>query len=132
MIPRPPRSTRTDTLCPHTPLFRSRVVAVQERIGDRRRVEDILHIGFDRQILRTVDTQRDVEVCPVAEAIIGIEIVDARPALRLPIGIAADRRAPLGAEGDRVFGADIHRPVWGVRSEEHTSELQSLMRSSYA
>src|SRR3546814_20897992 len=30
------------------------------------------------------------------------------------IGIAADRRAPLGAEGDRVFGADIHRPVWGV------------------
>src|SRR3546814_3108407 len=92
MIPRPPRSTRTDTLCPHTPLFRSRVVAVQERIGDRRRVEDILHIGFDRQILRTVDTQRDVEVCPVAEAIIGIEIVDARPALRLQIGIAAEDR----------------------------------------
>src|SRR3546814_12047261 len=30
------------------------------------------------------------------------------------IGIAADRCAPLGAEGDRVFGAAIHRPAWGV------------------
>src|SRR3546814_1338263 len=96
MIRRPPRSTRTDTLFPYTTLFRSegedvgrqaRVVRVQEGVGERGRVEDILHIGFERQILGTIDAERQVEVGPVAEA---------------------------------------------VRSEEHTSELQSLMRISYA
>src|SRR3546814_1001244 len=41
-------------------------------------------------------------------------------------------------EGDAVFGGEPHQPVDGCftlprpRSEEHTSELQSLMRISYA
>src|SRR3546814_7256835 len=41
------------------------------------------------------------------------------------------RRAPLDGES----GACAYRPgqqSWGPRSEEHTSELQSLMRISYA
>src|SRR3546814_8489910 len=40
---------------------------------------------------------------------------------------AADRRGDPQAEGE---GADD--PAGGARSEEHTSELQSLMRISYA
>src|SRR3546814_1555169 len=44
---------------------------------------------------------------------------------------AADRRAvgPLVHRGRRVAAGDGNR---GARSEEHTSELQSLMRISYA
>src|SRR3546814_4477653 len=46
---------------------------------------------------------------------------------------------PEEARGDelclvksRVFAARIERLLRGARSEEHTSELQSLMRISYA
>src|SRR3546814_1889954 len=52
------------------------------------------------------------------------------------IGKAA-REAPLGREGQhrvgRDHGARRDLQIFGVeRSEEHTSELQSLMRISYA
>src|SRR3546814_6891900 len=50
---------------------------------------------------------------------------------RVEIGIVQRlaRPMPLGKRG-RDLGAS--RGMIGVRSEEHTSELQSLMRSSYA
>src|SRR3546814_16990307 len=72
-IRRPPRSTRTDTLCPYTTLFRS------------LRRTHVLHQPHD---------------------------VGGREEMR-----ADDRLGSLGRLG---------------RSEEHTSELQSLMRISYA
>src|SRR3546814_2295327 len=69
------------------------------------------------------------------------------PALSLPVGAAADidRRllqlhAPIfehrlkarrGVADQRLGGGRLHREVH-LRSEEHTSELQSLMRISYA
>src|SRR3546814_1574777 len=77
MIPRPPRSTRTDTLFPYTTLFRS---CEASRAGTRG--------------LRGASVARRPLIEP--------GLLD-RPAL------AAQ-----------------------VRSEEHTSELQSLMRISYA
>src|SRR3546814_2080649 len=98
MIPRPPKSTRTDTLFPSTTLFRSRPrlyarlppgerglleEAPQGRPGDDR--EDRLGDGRFRALRGRAARQ----------------------------GAAAEDRA-----------AD--------RSEEHTSELQSLMRISYA
>src|SRR3546814_8788726 len=42
------------------------------------------------------------------------------------------RRAGAGAAGDRHRAQRSHRQPVAVRSEEHTSELQSLMRISYA
>src|SRR3546814_5977051 len=75
MIPRPPRSTRTDTLFPYTTLFRSLLMA--------RTI---------RKIARATSTKSKT-VCT-----------------KLPYDSSTA----------------------GVRSEEHTSELQSLMRSSYA
>src|SRR3546814_8864667 len=72
MIPRPPRSTRTDTLFPYTTLFRSPGARI-DRLDDSKRV--------------------------------------------LPL------------ERERLFGLIQAR---ALRSEEHTSELQSLMRISYA
>src|SRR3546814_8505963 len=47
-------------------------------------------------------------------------------ALRLPFGLTVER--------DLYFSSDVPLSVWAdaARSEEHTSELQSLMRISYA
>src|SRR3546814_8816968 len=86
MILRPPRSTRTDTLCPYTTLFRS------EHAVARSLVQDVDTANWNAGL-------RDAAL----EAYIGTaDIVGACPLVRLG------------------------------RSEEHTSELQSLMRISYA
>src|SRR3546814_9976982 len=47
---------------------------------------------------------------------------------RLHLGVAGrlPAAAPVGLDGA------VERPALGMRSEEHTSELQSLMRISYA
>src|SRR3546814_5344409 len=53
--------------------------------------------------------------------------------------VAGDHQVDVAATGMQVAGAEDdggaprgNRPAAGVRSEEHTSELQSLMRISYA
>src|SRR3546814_6847615 len=94
MIRRPPRSTRTDTLCPYTTLFRSVLPNV---IGP-------------------------AIVFMMADVVLTILAVTA-----------------LGFLG---LGIQPPTPEWGVmisegrnfifRLEEHTSELQSLIRISYA
>src|SRR3546814_3131777 len=85
MIRRPPRSTRTDTLFPYTPLFRSarhrRAAGARRLRGARRPVRHGIFFGL----------RRTGHGCGAGDA-------------------ATDR----------------------ARSEEHTSELQSLMRISYA
>src|SRR3546814_1128220 len=102
MIRRPPRSTRTDTLFPDTPLFRSgRVGEVDERRCDvlRRPERHRILAGERRGTHLGADRAR-------------VQQVHAQPALAGLAGIAADHRLE--------------------RSAEHTSELQSLMRISYA
>src|SRR3546814_8969011 len=54
-------------------------------------------------------------------------------------GISATRRRPISEPQSwqarmmpRRSSASIHRRIHATRSEEHTSELQSLMRISYA
>src|SRR3546814_3031268 len=111
MILRPPRSTRTDTLFPYTTLFRS------------------------------PDVRGDVDV-------------NGNPLTRAPTvsaNIAGEYRIPLtsgeiklradGSYRSRVYytpfksNLNSSDPYWvfgASRSEEHTSELQSLMRISYA
>src|SRR3546814_7576131 len=53
----------------------------------------------------------------------------ALPGLRDRTG---DREVPAAVRHLRHLGMDPARRAKGVRSEEHTSELQSLMRTSYA
>src|SRR3546814_4376220 len=114
MIRRPPRSTRTDTLVPYTTRFRS-----QEH-----------HLGAAGQ--RLLDGRGGL----VEEMVVGRHddhghaVVDQcdRPVLHFP------RRIALRMDvGDllELEGAFQRQRVAG-RSEEHTSELQSLMRISYA
>src|SRR3546814_6472055 len=102
MIRRPPRATRTDTRFPYTTLFRS-----------WRWYHDT--VGKGR--IPVVDTWWQTETG-------GIMITT------LP---GAHAMQP-GSAGRPFFGVrpQLVDAEGGVRSEEHTSELQSLMRISYA
>src|SRR3546814_3138591 len=124
MIPPPPRSTRTDTLFPYTTLFRSEVLIIPTEIGDlayrlHRHARDLAvgveregHIGgLDRRIVEIGD-----------EAVILPMLQSPRHAR----GRGEVDRQPLGRRSNH------HIAIPGIRSEEHTSELQSLMRISYA
>src|SRR3546814_4135730 len=93
MIRLPPRSTRTDTLFPYTPLFRSR----------RRYVVGPIFLAgaFAQGGAKVVPSSR-----PRA----------ARKLSRQAVMLLRRRTAIIASQ----------------RSEEHTSELQSLMRISYA
>src|SRR3546814_5213878 len=103
MIRRPPRSTRTDTLFPYTTLFRSADPQLEHR---------------DRADRRPARPREDGGVVP-------------QPRLRWPTAYRAQgTRFPAVAE-ELGSGDDDDDQLWS-RSEEHTSELQSLMRISYA
>src|SRR3546814_2576900 len=110
MLRRPPRSTRTDTPLPYTTLFRSYL-----RLPPRE--DEVVGVESRRQEHRTDRPQRLVRI-------IAAELArddDDHP--REPEQRRRDRaRADLLAEEDHGH----------IRSEEHTSELQSLMRISYA
>src|SRR3546814_9707314 len=127
MIRRPPRSTRTDTLFPSTTLCRSRfaqrplAVAQLQPVGQRRQLEGA---PGDAQV---TDLRRQ-RVLGTAQAVaFGLE-------RRRHV---ARQRGKVGAEllplAQRVEHFAWYRPaVEADRSEEHPSELQSLMRISYA
>src|SRR3546814_9300000 len=113
MLRRPPRSTRTDTLFPYTTLFRSPRLQYQVERRFGRPPESGQSAGRDYL---------------------------AQPRLA---GLGAEGETYLLAQGGRradhrrggvVNAADRVQVVLDlvVRSEEHTSELQSLMRISYA
>src|SRR3546814_7832428 len=105
---RPPRSTRTDTLFPYTTLFRS----------DGSHDLDAVRQAGDLQHRRARDGA-PVVWRPGDDALVGRPVVER--GFRLVDGFAYHRETAPGME---------HRA--GGRSEEHPSELQSLMRISYA
>src|SRR3546814_982367 len=123
MILRPPRSTRTDTLFPYTTLFRS-VVEAAQHLHQADEGADEAHRGRD-----FAGAAQDAGRALVAlEGRLGIA---AQHALDLVRRQAVDHHADGAVEEGRIaqlFGHVLQRQ----RSEEHTSELQSLMRISYA
>src|SRR3546814_7812271 len=103
MIRLPPRSTRTDTLFPYTTLFRS---------NTKFKEFPAANISFPNPN---------------------------GPGLIIGTGDAAGNRLPLAQKFAGTLTAEYTTRVsFGelkfsvIRSEEHTSELQSLMRISYA
>src|SRR3546814_5136054 len=149
MIWRPPRATLTATRCPYTTLFRSLV----ERLARRRQDEHADSIGHLLAHLARalpVDLQQHVaalgqprfhrldrRALPVAvhqrmlEEVAGID--HAREFLArnevVVLGVALARSRLARGVGNRQADVGVARQA---RSEEHTSELQSLMRISYA
>src|SRR3546814_1338149 len=119
IIRRPPRSTRTDTLFPYTTLFRS------------------LNRNIEQYHVPLLLSGRAIGISLPAAG--PADPPTARPSRGLPILCVRDRGpSPVEpddprcvAQWDRPYGSPLrHRSA--LRSEEHTSELQSLMRISYA
>src|SRR3546814_8664775 len=105
MVRRPPRSTRTDTRFPYTTLFRSGAVG-GDLGGEARGVQRDVERGHQRA---------GMAVAPQQHA-------GSR-------ALAADDTEPVGRQPVHAALPDL---LAVFRSEEHTSELQSLMRISYA
>src|SRR3546814_18039509 len=103
---RPPRSTRTDTLFPYTTLFRS-------------------YTGS--QPCRRLREWREGRFPP------GLAPMPERPVHAREGKLVPGNFGPVEQPDLATFraGRDLRRQQPG-RSEEHTSELQSLMRTSYA
>src|SRR3546814_3458902 len=122
MIRRPPGSTRPDTLFPYTTLFRS-CVALRKAL-----VEDI-DLGV-RVVPELQDQQRQQHGFTGAGRPDDQHMADIANMGRKP---ERGRAASFGGEQWRAVQMDISRRSRPHRrSEEHTSELQSLMRISYA
>src|SRR3546814_1056574 len=103
MLRRPPRSTRTDTLFPYTTLFRSPC--------SRRQITSIgMLVAMPHSIENS--TNRNTEL--------------------IKVRTSPKRRASQPVSGCMIALASAYELIVQVRSEEHTSELQSLMRISYA
>src|SRR3546814_2883674 len=123
MIRRPPRSTRSYTLLPDPTLFRALYCPGKARLHRRVVGADVAAPGavalFQAQGL-------DGAIAGVHQAVrrsrLHQRLVDVDGILR--------RQVQLPAEFADV--GDAQRQHRAARSEEHTSELQSLMRISYA
>src|SRR3546814_2892389 len=123
MIRRPPRSTRTATRCPDTTLFRSRRDDLVGEAAHRQLVEHprLLvgpHQPVDRQQRRKQG--RD----PYHPA--------ARATQQRCIGTDGKWKCGRNEQEKQHWQPQCPAAPRAVRSEEHTSELQSLMRISYA
>src|SRR3546814_2401182 len=106
MIRRPPRSTRTDTLFPYTTLFRSLEAWNKKLLAEGKdpvNSRRVTNIGTFRAYVEAY--------------------LRANPRIHQQMTLLVRQLAP-GADG---LPLQIY-----CRSEEHTSELQSLMRISYA
>src|SRR3546814_7960519 len=123
MIRRPPRSTRTDTLFPYTTLFRS-IVSQVAGSSSGALVGGVHAAGRLREFREGFERLSRGEF---------LRLLD--PVFRRPGVIAGERLVDAMREvvGDpRIEELPIPFTAAAVRSEEHTSELQSLMRLSYA
>src|SRR3546814_10832015 len=117
---RPPRSTRTDTLFPYTTLFRS--LSAFLRGATNPPPEDWI---------RTVETWKRKD----KDKTLSLQVPEG--AKQLVLFFVPETGGASDAISDTVRGrpGEFVRAIQALnqaRSEEHTSELQSLMRISYA
>src|SRR3546814_5389948 len=133
MIRRPPRSTRTDRLFPYTTLSRSQEAADHPRLArspahlvgwqvpgaGRLRLRQLDAAALDRALAQPGDHRLE-QALDGGLDVVG-DIVFRRRERRIELRQRAEAEA-------------VHHPPGHGRgrSEEHTSELQSLMRRSYA
>src|SRR3546814_4692181 len=133
MIRRTPRSTRSDTLFPHTSLFRSFLGGLT--IGGRR---------DQRGAMAVTATVAGVLLFAIAALLYRESFADLAAFLADPAALIKPPREFDLLERQVMSGRPL---IWSsyiyawadgtplqhlFRSEEHTSELQSLMRISYA
>src|SRR3546814_6049857 len=131
MIRRPPRSTRTDTLFPYTTLFRSAVYLDSDRSIRPDGTAQYYFNGYDGALLATYIA---------GEQSTASELIDWIYTVHTGLWGGWFGRLLLLAGGITLVGLGLTGPwLWysrrsrqrasRARSEEHTSELQSLMRT---
>src|SRR3546814_3324476 len=127
MIRRPPRSTRTDTLFPYTTLFRSLGFSPV-----------LIEAGQELGGLCRSNPFRD-EWNASLPGMTGPQVADnlalSAKGAGVPVLLSCPvERVDAVGRGYAVTGPGLAEPIRAshLRSEEHTSELQSLMRISYA
>src|SRR3546814_3855786 len=117
MIRRPPRSTRTDTLFPYTTLFRSRNRTIWRApagtVSDNS-VPPFFHV-------------LDLKNQSLGGGLVAPRRKAATSSIRAPCRSGRSSLIEMRSPSARL-GTHLDQ----ARSEEHTSELQSLMRISYA
>src|SRR3546814_4969719 len=138
MIRRPPRSTRPLTLFPYTPLFRSAVLEprmqvepMAENAGQaiaERQAQAQPFLAPRRGLFQALEFVEDPRALFCRDAGTGIPYLDAHLVAAAP---RTQQHAALAGIAQRVGKEVLHDPAQ-QRSEEHPSELQSLMRISYA
>src|SRR3546814_5499565 len=150
MLRRPPRSTRTYTLFPYTTLFRSDITLAglfwalggeDDVIG--KFLKKILYVGAFALILNSFPTLSEI----IFRSFAGLGLVAGGGAISAQDLLMPGRLAGTGFEAAAPLldqAAELVGPIdffnnfvqiavlMIARSEEHTSELQSLMRISYA
>src|SRR3546814_3350199 len=113
MIRRPPRSTRTDTLFPYTTLFRSSFDLSSRAIGSCANIVRTM-VWISRSRRSKPSNRRQ----------------------RTGAGQPSKRWANMSSFSSKAWpnraSTRSKSTTGATRSEEHTSELQSLMRISYA
>src|SRR3546814_7996551 len=134
MLRRPPRSTRTDTLFPYTTLFRSwggafdRTVTRLKTEGEAQR-DTAAEKGRKWKVISNEKTNRLGQPTGYVLHTAGTPLLLADPDSSLAKRAAFATKAlwvTKYREGEEWPAGYL------VRSEENTSELQSLMRISYA
>src|SRR3546814_2039026 len=127
MIRPPPRSTRTDTLFPYTTRFRS---AAHEAVDRRAQFIVVLErLAQLAQRLPELARERIIGIAHKPDQAAPHLFPHAHPPALDRGVIEHFRLQPENAIAHRRIVLEIEREF---RSEEHTSELQSLMRISYA
>src|SRR3546814_8018725 len=117
MTRRPPRSTRTDTLFPYTTLFRSPApLRLESRF--RSNIAAVRRGHQTLQVIRSHVRHSEEKVRGSSNTICRMSFLES-----LPVAVC-------GSSSTMIRSSGTHHLE--VRSEEHTSELQSLMRISYA
>src|SRR3546814_7881624 len=139
MIRRPPRSTRTDTLFPYTTLFRSTQDTDAVNLGQFNAALENVDadlagaVKYDDEDKSTLTLAGDggTTIANVAPGMLSTTSTEAVNGAQL-FGMGDSMAQYLG--GGASMGAQgFSGPTYLIqRSEEHTSELQSLMRISYA
>src|SRR3546814_7516230 len=130
MLLRPPRATRTDTLFPYTTLFRSTVAGARASAVAAPAAAARARFAL-AEALAEIEAPADLRVGRALE--IDRALIDREQG---PV-VVADDAVGKGRLDLRGQQRKIVRRVVALiavvidRSEEHTSELQSLMRISY-
>src|SRR3546814_1235639 len=136
MIRRPPRSTRTDTLFPYTTLVRS-ISGSPRRFAPRN--DSLFKASLAIACLCVL-----CAICAICGLLFRFAVRERRPHPHklIPSRLAMVKMS-LSPRPERLHRISLSLGIvrasfiacataWLDRSEEHTSELQSLMRISYA